>query len=76
MDVDPGNAQVPQMAQHVMQRLKSDRWLNTQERAFSFLALGKVAKASARSTVTGEVRVSGKVWPTSAIKTGKEAAKH
>ncbi len=61
VDVDPGNAQIPQMVQHVIARLKGDRYLNTQERAFSFLALGKVARNAARSTVTADVKVAGKV---------------
>lgn len=60
MDVDPGNAQVLQMVQHVSARLKSDRWLNTQESAFSFLALGKVARAAAKSNVTADIKVGGK----------------
>jgi uncharacterized protein YfaS (alpha-2-macroglobulin family) len=60
VDVDPGNGQIPQMVNHVTTRLKGDRWLNTQERAFSFLALGKVARNAARSTVTAEIKVNGK----------------
>jgi uncharacterized protein YfaS (alpha-2-macroglobulin family) len=60
VDVDPGNAQVPVMAKHLTQRLKSDPYLNTQERAFSFLALGKLAKTTAQSTITAEIRSNGK----------------
>ncbi|HVG14218.1 MAG TPA: hypothetical protein VM935_04625, partial [Chitinophagaceae bacterium] len=60
VDVDPGNGQVPVMAKHLTQRLKSDPYLNTQERAFSFLALGKLAKTTAQSTITAEIRSNGK----------------
>jgi len=60
IDVDPGHAQVPVMAKHVAERLKKERYLNTQERAFSFLALGKIAKGAAKSNVTAEVKVNGK----------------
>ena len=60
MDVDPGNAQVPVMAKHVSERLKKEKYLNTQERAFSFLALGKIARSAARSNVTAEIRHNGK----------------
>jgi uncharacterized protein YfaS (alpha-2-macroglobulin family) len=60
MDVDPGNAQVPVMAKHLTHRLKTERYLNTQERAFSFLALGKLARATAKSNVTAEVKIDGK----------------
>ncbi len=60
MDVDPGNAQVPQMAQHVSSRLKSDRYLNTQERSFAFLAMGKLARRAAQSSATADIKVGGK----------------
>ena len=60
MEVDPGNAQVPAMAKHITNRLKTERYLNTQERAFSFLSLGKLARSSARSNATAEIKVNGK----------------
>jgi uncharacterized protein YfaS (alpha-2-macroglobulin family) len=60
MDVDPGNAQIPLMAKHLTNRLKTERYLNTQERAFSFLALGKLARVTAKSNVTAEVKIDGK----------------
>ncbi|HVF96531.1 MAG TPA: alpha-2-macroglobulin family protein, partial [Flavisolibacter sp.] len=74
MDVDPGNGQVKTMADHVTARLKSDRYLNTQERAFSFLALGKLARAAARSTATADVRVNGKTIATVSDKDWKGAS--
>jgi alpha-2-macroglobulin len=61
VDVDPGNAQIPVMAKHVSDRLKKERYLNTQERSFSFLALGKMARAAAKSNITADIKVSGKV---------------
>ncbi|MBO9660569.1 MAG: hypothetical protein J7527_17235, partial [Chitinophagaceae bacterium] len=60
VDIDPGNKQVPVMAKHVAQQLKSRSWLSTQERAFSFLALGKLARTANNSTVTAEIKVDGK----------------
>lgn len=60
LEVDPGNTQVPVMVKHVNEKLKSSRWLNTQERAFAFLALGKVARSANQSTATGEVKAGGK----------------
>ncbi|HYC41136.1 MAG TPA: MG2 domain-containing protein [Chitinophagaceae bacterium] len=60
IDVDPGNPQVPVMAKHVSDKLKGRDWLNTQERAFAFLALGKLARSSAQSDVTAEIKVNGK----------------
>src|SRR5437763_6538814 len=60
IDVDPGNSEIPVMAKHVASRLKNNLWLNTQERAFSFLALGKLARSSSSATVTGTIKVNGK----------------
>lgn len=60
LEVDPGNNQVPVMVRHISEKLKSSRWLNTQERAFAFLALGKVSRSANQSTATAEIRVGGK----------------
>jgi len=60
VDVDPGNAQIPVMRKHVVDLLKNDPWINTQEAAFSFLALGKIARAEGKSNITAEVKVGGK----------------
>lgn len=60
LSVDPSNRQVGTMAQHVGARLRSERYLNTQERAFAFLALGKLARTASNSTVTAEIKSGGK----------------
>lgn len=60
VDVDPGNAQIPVMRKHVADRLKADPWINTQEAAFSFLAIGKIARLEGKSNVTSEIKVNGK----------------
>lgn len=60
VDADPNNAQIPVMARHVMDKLKSRYWFSTQELAFSVLGLGKVARQAAGSSVTAEVEVDGK----------------
>lgn len=61
LEVDPGNAQVGTMVKHVADKLKTRRWLSTQERAFAFLALGKHARSANKSDATGEIKVNGKV---------------
>ncbi len=61
IDVDPGNKQIPVMAKHVGDRLKKEKYLNTQERAFSFLALGKLARSAAQSNVIAEIKSNGKL---------------
>ncbi|MBC8085068.1 MAG: alpha-2-macroglobulin family protein, partial [Hymenobacter sp.] len=57
---DPANPQVNVLARQLSRQVKSARWLNTQERAFSLLALGKLAKRNAGSTVTASVLADGK----------------
>lgn len=61
MEVDPGNAQVPFMIKHLSAKLKARNWLSTQEKAFAFLALGKQARMSNASSISGEVKVNGKL---------------
>ena len=60
VDVDPGNSQIPVMAKHVTDKLNQRSWYSTQELAFSFLALGKIAKQQAVSDATADIRVNGK----------------
>jgi len=61
IDVDPANSQIGLMAKHVSDKLKNRYWLSTQERAFAFLALGKLARSANKSDVSAEVKVNGKM---------------
>ncbi|MEO7311514.1 MAG: MG2 domain-containing protein [Chitinophagaceae bacterium] len=60
IDVDPNNAQIPVMARHVGSKLKTRRYLSTQENAFGFLAMGKLAKAANQSNITASIKIGGK----------------
>jgi uncharacterized protein YfaS (alpha-2-macroglobulin family) len=60
IDVDPGNAQIGVMVKHVGDKLKKRMYLSTQERSFSFLALGKHARSANKSNASAEIRVNGK----------------
>ncbi|MFT3936270.1 MAG: MG2 domain-containing protein [Chitinophagaceae bacterium] len=60
IDADPTNAQIPVMANHVVDKLKQRTWYSTQESAFSFLAIGKLARAANKSTVTATINANGK----------------
>jgi uncharacterized protein YfaS (alpha-2-macroglobulin family) len=60
LDVDPANPQIGIMARHVADKLKQRTWYNTQECSFSFLALGKLARAANKATISGDIRVNGK----------------
>jgi uncharacterized protein YfaS (alpha-2-macroglobulin family) len=75
IDTDPSNPQIPIMAKHVADKLKQRNWYNTQECSFSFLALGKLAKAANQATVTGDIKVNGKTIQKTNGKTVKLTAK-
>jgi len=60
IDADPGNSQIGIMAKHVSDKLKTRYWLSTQERAFAFLSLGKLARSAVKSDVTADIKVNGK----------------
>ncbi len=60
LEVDPNNPQIGTMAKHVSQMLKTRYYLSTQERAFGFLALGKVGRMANNATINGVVSVNGK----------------
>lgn len=60
IDSDPNSAKIPEFARILSQQIKGKAWLNTQELAFSTLALGKLAKSSV-GTASVSVEQSGKV---------------
>ncbi|PLX09176.1 MAG: hypothetical protein C0594_05905 [Marinilabiliales bacterium] len=55
LEADPENKQITLMAKHVSENLKERHYLNTQERSFSFLALGKLARKANASNVTAKI---------------------
>lgn len=59
IETDANSLQIPTLARRLSQALNSTAYLNTQEAAFAFLALGKLAKKNTGSTVTAVVS-SGK----------------
>jgi alpha-2-macroglobulin len=64
LDADAGHPQVALMAKHVAEKLKQRNWYSTQEVAFSFLAMGKIAKAAKTNTVTADIKANGKTVAT------------
>ncbi|UYZ61491.1 alpha-2-macroglobulin family protein [Hymenobacter weizhouensis] len=57
---DPASAQANQLARQLSRQVKQARWLNTQERAFALLALGKLARQNAGSTATAQLLADDK----------------
>ncbi|GAB3771501.1 alpha-2-macroglobulin family protein [Spirosoma horti] len=60
VDTDRDNIQIPALARQLAAALKQSTYLNTQEAAFSFLALGKLARQTAGSTATATLTAAGK----------------
>ncbi|NEM97922.1 alpha-2-macroglobulin family protein [Pontibacter burrus] len=60
IEADPENPQVATLARHLSEELRSNRWYNTQERAFALMALGKLASRNAGNS-TLQVLQNGKV---------------
>ncbi|MEM6262033.1 MAG: alpha-2-macroglobulin, partial [Bacteroidota bacterium] len=58
MDVDPNNSQIPGLVKYLSSNM--GRLYSTQERSWTFLALGKVAKRTAASNLKIEVMSDGK----------------
>ena len=60
VDSDVDNLQIPTLARQLAGALKQTSYLNTQEAAFAFLALGKLARQTANSTATATLTAGGK----------------
>jgi hypothetical protein len=60
METDPENQQIGAMTRHLSDALRTERWLNTQEISFALLALGKVAKRAAESSIQATITANGK----------------
>lgn len=60
LETDPSNSQIGPMVRHLSQQMKSEKYLSTQERAFSFLALGKFMKSAGETKATAIVTANGK----------------
>jgi len=61
IEVDPSNAQIPELARLLSTQLKSGRYHNTQELVYTFLAMGKLNKQLGTGSVNALVKSDGKV---------------
>ncbi len=57
---DPGNPQIAVLARQVGEMINQTKWMSTQERAFSMLALGKLAGITKSDKATATVEVNGR----------------
>ncbi len=60
LETDPENGQIGILAQQLSTMMKARPYLNTQERSFAFLALGKIAKKSKDSNISASIKAGGK----------------
>ena len=61
VDTDRSNLQIPTLARQLSAALRQNTYLNTQEAAFAFLALGKLARQNANSTATATLSAGNKL---------------
>ena len=59
VNTDRTNVQIPALARQLSGALKQHQYINTQEAAFAFLALGKLARQTAGSTATATISAGG-----------------
>lgn len=57
---DPTNPQIPTLSKHLANTFKNANYLNTQETAFTLLALGKMVKQNKTSSLEATVFANGK----------------
>jgi uncharacterized protein YfaS (alpha-2-macroglobulin family) len=60
LEADPNNPQIGRLSQQLSQMIKDARWMNTQERSFTFLAFGKLARQSKTNDLKVIVKAGGK----------------
>jgi len=60
LDIDPKNNQIGIMSKHLSEELRNSRYMNTQEKVFTLLALGKIAKKANESVIAVQVHSGGK----------------
>ncbi len=61
LETDPGNSQISYLAKHVADAMRMQYYLNTQETAFGFLAMGKIAQKANKTNPTATIMSNGKV---------------
>ena len=60
LEADPNNQQIGRLSQQLSEMVKNARYMNTQERAFTFLAFGKLAKQSKEHNAKVVIKIGGK----------------
>lgn len=61
LDIDPNSPHIPVLSKRLADLINEKQVLNTQDRAFTFLALGKMAKENSNADVNGKLLKNGKM---------------
>jgi uncharacterized protein YfaS (alpha-2-macroglobulin family) len=59
LQAQPDNSQIPVLARHISEELKTYPWLSTQENAWALIALGKYSENALKSTATATISIDG-----------------
>jgi alpha-2-macroglobulin len=59
VSVDENNPQIALLARQIGEMINNERWMNTQERVFSLLALGKMARNNSMGSVSARIEYNG-----------------
>ncbi|MCL2040456.1 MAG: MG2 domain-containing protein [Bacteroidales bacterium] len=59
-DADPNDPRIPALALQLNKNVKDARYLSTQEKAFTLLAFGKLARKAGKNSVTATIALGGK----------------
>ncbi|AFM05607.1 large extracellular alpha-helical protein [Bernardetia litoralis DSM 6794] len=59
LEQDPKNPQIGTLAKQLSEQYRAKKYLNTQEHAFTFLALGKLARKANNSNITAQISAGG-----------------
>lgn len=60
LETDPNNGQIGMLSKQLSEQLRLANYLNTQERAFAMLALGKLAKKANEAKITAKISADNK----------------
>ena len=60
LEIDPNHKDIGVMTKHLSDALRTNKYLNTQERIFTLLALGKIAKQANESKIEAIIKADGK----------------
>lgn len=59
LSTDPKNAQVGTISRHLTESMKAEKWMSTQERAFSLMALGKLVNKASQQDINAVISEKG-----------------